>query len=137
MLDLDFFKRVNDQYGHAVGDEVLRRVAALAQETMRGSDLFGRWGGEEFIVLLPDATLPQAVEAAERLRLAIQRQEFRAEDGAVFNVTVSIGVAQFAPNDSADTLTQRADKALYAAKRAGRNRVMAYEPGQSQLQMLQ
>lgn len=137
MLDLDFFKRVNDQYGHAVGDEVLRRVAALAQETMRGSDLFGRWGGEEFIVLLPDATLLQAVEAAERLRLAIQRQEFRAEDGAVFNVTVSIGVAQFAPDDSADTLTQRADKALYAAKRAGRNRVMAYEPGQSQLQMLQ
>lgn len=137
MLDLDFFKRVNDTHGHAAGDEVLRRVAAAVQDTVRGSDLFGRWGGEEFIVLLPDTTLAQALEAAERIRLAVHRLEFRGEEGAVFNITVSIGVAEYDGDESADTLAQRADKALYAAKRAGRNRVMAYEPGQSQLQMLQ
>lgn len=137
MLDLDFFKRINDTHGHAAGDEVLRRVAAAVQDAVRGSDLFGRWGGEEFIVLLPDTTLAQALEAAERIRLAVQRLEFRGEEGAVFNVTVSIGVAEYDGDESADILAQRADKALYAAKRAGRNRVMAYEPGQSQLQMLQ
>ncbi len=137
MLDLDFFKRVNDTHGHAAGDEVLRRVAAAVQDAVRGSDLFGRWGGEEFIVLLPDTTLAQALEAAERIRLAVHRLEFRGEEGAVFNITVSIGVAEYDGDESADTLAQRADKALYAAKRAGRNRVMAYEPGQSQLQMLQ
>jgi len=137
LLDLDHFKQVNDTHGHAVGDEVLRRIAVQVQDTVRGSDLFGRWGGEEFMVLLPDTPLPQALEAAERLRLAIERMEFTGEGGASFRVTVSIGVAQFEPELTADELAQRADKALYAAKRGGRNRVMAYEPGQSQLSMLQ
>ena len=136
LLDIDLFARVNDQHGHAVGDEVLRRVALLVQETIRGSDLFGRWGGEEFIVLLPDTALPQALEAAERLRLVIQRQEFAGEDGMVFNITVSIGVAQFEFDERADAVTQRAAKALAAAKRGGRNRVRAYEPGQSELMPL-
>lgn len=137
LLDIDRFKRVNDEHGHAVGDEVLRHLAAAAQQTLRGSDLFGRWGGEEFIALLPDTALPAALEAAERLRLVIQRQEYTGADGAVFGVTVSIGVAQLEAGVSADALAQRADKALYAAKHAGRNRVLAYEPGHSQLGPLQ
>lgn len=136
-LDLDLFKHVNDRHDHATGDEVLRRLGAVVQETIRGSDLFGRWGGEEFIVLLPDTALPQAMEAAERLRLAIERLVFAGAGGAAFNITVSIGVAELQAGDDADTLTQRADKALYAAKRAGRNRVLAYAWGQSELPMLQ
>ena len=136
LLDIDFFKHVNDRYGHAVGDEVLRRLAMQVEETLRGSDLFGRWGGEEFIVLLPDTALPQALEAAERLRLAIQRLEFMAEGGVVFSVTVSIGAAQLEPGENAEALTRRTDQALYAAKHAGRNRVLPYEPGQSQFASL-
>jgi len=131
LLDIDHFKRVNDQHGHAVGDEVLRRLAAAAQETLRGSDLFGRWGGEEFIALLPDTPLSQALEAADRLRLAIRAMDLRNETGQPFQITVSIGVAQLAPGETAELLAQRADKALYAAKHAGRDRVMAYEPGQT------
>jgi diguanylate cyclase (GGDEF)-like protein len=132
LLDIDHFKRINDEHGHAVGDEVLRQLAAQAQQTLRGSDLFGRWGGEEFIALLPDTALPAALEAAERMRLVIQRLEFQGADGAVFGVTVSIGVAQLEAGVSADLLSQRADTAMYAAKHAGRNRVLAYQPGQSQ-----
>lgn len=130
LLDIDFFKNVNDQYGHAVGDAVLRRLAALVQPLLRGSDMFGRWGGEEFIVLMPDATLVQAMEAAERVRQAIPKLEFTAED-THFHITASIGVAQYQPPETADALTERADKALYAAKHDGRDRVMAYEPGES------
>ena len=136
LLDIDFFKRVNDTHGHAVGDEVLRRLATRAQETLRGSDIFGRWGGEEFIVLLPATPLSQAVEAGERLRLAIADLTFTGEGGRRFCITVSVGVAQLAPGETADTLTERADKALYAAKSAGRNRVLAYEPGQTQFSPL-
>ncbi len=136
LLDIDFFKRVNDTHGHAVGDEVLRRLATRAQETLRGSDIFGRWGGEEFIVLLPATPLSQAVEAGERLRLAIADLTFTGEGGRRFCITVSVGVAQLAPGETADTLTERADKALYAAKSAGRNRVLAYEPGQTQFSAL-
>ncbi len=136
LLDIDFFKRVNDAHGHAVGDEVLRRLATRAQETLRGSDIFGRWGGEEFIVLLPATPLSQAVEAGERLRLAIAGLTFTGEGGGRFCITVSVGVAQLAPGETAETLTERADKALYAAKSAGRNRVLAYEPGQTQFSHL-
>jgi diguanylate cyclase (GGDEF)-like protein len=124
MLDIDFFKRVNDTYGHAVGDEVLRQLATRAQATLRAGDLFGRWGGEEFIVLMPGTGLPEAMEAARRLRLAIAALEFNA-NGEVFHITVSLGVAQLQPQESADTLVSRADEALYAAKHAGRDCVMA------------
>jgi diguanylate cyclase (GGDEF)-like protein len=137
LMDLDKFKQVNDIHGHAVGDEVLRRTAAKAQDVLRASDLFGRWGGEEFIVLLPDTALAQALETAERLREAIGRLEFTGEGGATLRITVSIGAAQYEPGESADELARRADKALYAAKHAGRNRVMAYEPGQSWFSELQ
>lgn len=124
MLDIDFFKRVNDTYGHAVGDEVLRQLAARAQATLRAGDLFGRWGGEEFIVLMPKTPLPEAVEAAQRLRQAIDALEFSA-DGTPFRITISIGAAQLRPQESADAVVGRADEALYAAKHAGRDCVMA------------
>lgn len=133
LLDIDFFKRVNDLHGHAVGDEVLRKLAIQVQSTLRASDLFGRWGGEEFIVLMPGTGLMQAVEAAERVRAALHALVFVGEGGGPFGITVSVGVAQLQAQESADLLTQRADKALYAAKHSGRDRVLAYEPGQSQL----
>lgn len=131
LLDIDHFKHVNDDHGHAVGDEVLRRLAAVARQTLRGSDLFGRWGGEEFIALLPDTPLSQAQEAAERLRQAIRGMDLRSESGQHFHITVSIGVAQLAPGETAELLAQRADQALYAAKHAGRDRVIAQEPRRS------
>lgn len=130
LIDIDFFKKVNDQHGHAVGDDVLRRMIALVQQTLRGSDLFGRWGGEEFMVLMPDINITQAVEAAERIRKAVHTLVFAGE-GAVFSITVSIGVAQLEPGESADNLALRADQALYGAKRAGRDRVQVYQMSQS------
>lgn len=90
---------------------------------MRAGDLFGRWGGEEFIVLMPATRLTEAVEAAQRLRLAIAALEFNA-NGETFRITISIGAAQLQPQESADALVGRADEALYAAKHAGRDCVM-------------
>lgn len=136
LMDIDLFKRVNDLHGHAVGDEVLRRLSALMQKTLRGSDLFGRWGGEEFVVLMPESGIAEAVEAADRVRAAVHSMEFEG-DGSRFRVTVSIGVAQLEPAETAETLIQRVDKALYAAKHAGRDRVLAYETGQTLFSPLQ
>lgn len=124
MMDIDFFKRVNDQYGHAVGDEVLRRLAAVSQTQLRETNLFGRWGGEEFIVLMPQTTLEEAVMAAQRLRQAIAAMVFDVE-GVTFQITISIGAAQLQPMESADAVVARSDEALYAAKHAGRNCVVA------------
>lgn len=132
LLDIDWFKRVNDLHGHAVGDEVLRRMTVLVQEALRGSDLFGRWGGEEFMVLMPETGILEAMEAAERVCDVVRTLEF-AGDGVRFGITVSIGVAQLEPGETADMLAQRVDKALYAAKHSGRDRVLAYAPGQSLL----
>jgi len=129
LLDIDFFKRVNDEHGHSVGDDVLRSMAKLVQATLRENDLFGRWGGEEFIALMPDTGMAAAVDAAERVRKAIHTLQFAGARGP-FGVTVSIGVAQLEPEETADSLTHRVDKALYAAKHAGRDRVQSYAPEQ-------
>ncbi len=123
MMDIDFFKRVNDDYGHAEGDEVLRRLAATSQTQLRETDLFGRWGGEEFIVLMPQTKLADAVEAAQRVRRAIDAMVFDVGD-TTFQITISIGAAQLQPLESADALVVRADEALYAAKHAGRDCVV-------------
>lgn len=128
LMDIDWFKKVNDLHGHTVGDEVLRCISALVQKTLRGSDLFGRWGGEEFMVLMPETGIAEAVEAAERVREAVRTLEFSGE-GVRFGVTISVGVAQLEPSEAADMLVQRVDKALYAAKHAGRDRVLAYAMG--------
>jgi diguanylate cyclase (GGDEF)-like protein len=126
ILDIDHFKMVNDRHGHATGDEVLRQMSGTALACLREGDLFGRWGGEEFIALLPNITLAGAADAAERLSAGIKalRVDSKAVDGAQVKVTVSIGVAEIQDGESAESLVARADAALYAAKDAGRDRVM-------------
>ena len=124
MLDVDHFKQVNDRWGHVVGDEVLKRITAVMQQELRDTDLFGRWGGEEFIVLLPETRLRAACETAGRLRACLQRIDF-APAAPGLRVTVSIGVARAAEGETPDSVIGRADTALYSAKGGGRNRVAA------------
>lgn len=124
MIDIDHFKRINDTYGHLVGDETLRTFAAACRNALRPSDLFGRLGGEEFAALLPRADLLGAQEAAERLRAAVAALETQA-GGVKVRITVSIGVAQSAGDDRLDDAIARADAALYLAKQSGRDQVAA------------
>jgi len=125
MLDIDRFKAVNDTWGHPVGDAVLRRVAGTLQENAGPGTLCGRFGGEEFIILLPRHDLAGAVQAADRLRVAVGEQTFsvKATGGVLGSVTVSAGVAVLAAGEPLPRLTARADAALYRAKQGGRNRV--------------
>lgn len=120
MLDLDHFKRVNDRFGHLVGDRVLTDVARIVAASLRGADVVGRMGGEEFILLLPTAAADQAAAIAERVRLAIAATG-GGEDRP--SVTASLGVATLRPGEEAAALLHRADCALYEAKRAGRNQL--------------
>ncbi|MFZ5535937.1 MAG: diguanylate cyclase [Pseudomonadota bacterium] len=124
MLDLDRFKRVNDSYGHAAGDQTLRIFVDRCRVTLRESDWLGRLGGEEFGALLPDTGTDEALAVAERLRQAIADQPFRIKDGAAIRITTSIGLALAGEDDTADSLLARADAALYAAKQAGRDRAV-------------
>ncbi len=119
MLDLDHFKVLNDAHGHDAGDAALRQVAAVLQDAARGSDFVGRWGGEEFLAVLPESGPGAALKTAERIRERIELEAFVD----VGNLTASIGVATFDPGDTAERLFKRVDRALYAAKRGGRNRV--------------
>ena len=122
-VDLDHFKRINDTHGHAAGDEVLRTVAQTLGGTIRGSDLLGRIGGEEFSVLLPDTATEGALRLAECLRLAVENCR-PAIDGQVFAVTASVGVALSMDGQaSLRAIQEQADEAMYQAKKAGRNRV--------------
>ena len=122
MLDLDHFKTVNDRYGHLVGDEVLRQFAACLKQSIRAVDLAARYGGEEFTIILFDTGHEDSWELAERIRTQVRDMRFTVEPGTVLEVTVSIGIAEVSDTDSApDDLLQRADAALYQAKRAGRN----------------
>ncbi|MFH1019176.1 MAG: diguanylate cyclase [Pseudomonadota bacterium] len=115
LFDLDYFKKINDSLGHSIGDQVLKEVAATVAGQIRETDLVGRWGGEEFMVLCPGIVAQDAVAIAEKLR---QRVE-----GLPLGVTISCGLAGYRPGESMDALINRADKALYAAKHAGRNLV--------------
>ncbi|MFY0991288.1 PAS domain-containing protein [Halomonas sp. C05BenzN] len=119
MLDLDHFKSVNDTFGHDLGDEILRRVVATLEERLRDTDVLGRWGGEEFIVLLPDTNGDHAKEVAEQLRLRVERTEMPKAG----RVTISLGVSEYHPEESIKDWVKRADDAMYSAKKAGRNRV--------------
>lgn len=124
-IDLDHFKEINDNHGHAAGDEVLRAVARSLGNQLRRSDLLGRIGGEEFSVFLPDTAVDGALEVGENLRLAIQECHPRVGD-TVLNITASIGVASRSPDtQTMQSIQQRADDAMYEAKKAGRNRVSA------------
>jgi len=129
MLDIDHFKQVNDRHGHAVGDAILVELARRCEDALREVDLFGRMGGEEFVMVMPHCGRQQAVAAAERLRRTVAERPF-AGPASALGVTVSIGVAEVAPETaSLDTLLQAADQALYEAKAEGRNRVCAFSCG--------
>ena len=123
MADLDLFKKLNDTYGHAAGDTVLRAFAALIQESMRQSDLVCRYGGEEFAFVFPEIKLADAAKLAERFRAACADHDIRLADGQLVRVTFSMGLAD-ASEVSLETALNRADEALYEAKRQGRNRVV-------------
>lgn len=123
MMDLDYFKRVNDTYGHAAGDQVLIHFSDLIHRVLRESDLAGRFGGEEFVVLLAETDLSQAQVVAERLRHALESSSILYKEQRL-EVTVSIGVTELLATDKVETAIARADKALYQAKEAGRNQVV-------------
>lgn len=129
MLDLDHFKRVNDHYGHHAGDATLRMLVEICKANLREEDLVGRLGGEEFAVMLPETAAERAVDAAERLRQAVAGGAVPVNDAPSLHVTASIGVATLEAAESVDGLLGRADRALYQAKNAGRNRVVAYSVG--------
>ncbi len=120
--DLDHFKRINDERGHPFGDRCLRHFAQIAHEQLRGIDVFGRIGGEEFVAVLPDSTIDEGIRTAERLRAALATTP--VDD---VRLTVSIGAATCRPRETADAWIERADRALYRAKREGRNRVVSDE----------
>jgi diguanylate cyclase (GGDEF)-like protein len=124
MVDIDFFKHVNDTHGHLAGDRVLRNVADVIRSRIRAQDIVGRYGGEEFLVVLCDTTAQGAQQLAEQLREAVQASSC-AWEGQPLNVTVSVGVfgGRLEPGDSWDLLIHAADNALYQAKQGGRNRV--------------
>ena len=123
LVDVDHFKSVNDRYGHAMGDEVLRAVAACLSAKLRAGDQVARYGGEEFLLLLPGATLAQASVLAERLRVALQGLGVLPDGGQA--LTASFGLAVWRAGETADQLVRRADLAMYRAKAAGRNRMEA------------
>jgi len=127
MLDIDFFKRVNDTYGHATGDAVLVALAETCRRALRETDVAARLGGEEFAVLLPMTSETGALEIAERLRTRLAATSVQTPAGRL-NFTVSLGVATFSGQDEAETVLARADAALYRAKEYGRNRVEVAEP---------
>ena len=126
LMDIDLFKSVNDNYGHHVGDELITLVARTLREQCRKVDTLARWGGEEYLVLLPETTTEEAMSSANRIREAFSVRSVSTEQGQV-QATISVGVASIRGSESIDRLLQRADEALYRAKSEGRNRACGYE----------
>jgi diguanylate cyclase (GGDEF)-like protein len=124
MLDIDYFKKINDSHGHAVGDKVLQKMGSIFAEALREVDIPGRLGSEEFAVLLPETTIHKALEVAERLRIIVANTKIRLDSDELLQFTVCIGVATLKDKlSNIDNLLNLADKALYQAKDSGRNRV--------------
>jgi diguanylate cyclase (GGDEF)-like protein len=123
LADLDDFKRVNDRYGHPAGDVVLREFARTLEEGSRDIDTVGRWGGEEFVLLLPGTNLDGAAQLAERIRRSLEERLIHAGGEGPIPTTASFGVAAFSAPATAEAVLAAADSALYAAKRGGKNRV--------------
>jgi diguanylate cyclase len=123
MFDIDHFKRVNDTYGHLAGDRILKAVASLINAQRRVADIFGRYGGEEFVMVLPETGQEQAAGVAEKIRERVEKAAFKFEDQTI-KITISIGVGSVNVNDSETTFLKRVDDALYKAKLGGRNRVV-------------
>ena len=126
MFDIDYFKSFNDSYGHLTGDQVLRLVGMSLKQSIKGQDITARYGGEEFAVVLPNTALRQALTVADHIRRAVMSKELKKKStGEILGrVTISVGVSMLKPGDDTDSLIERADACLYAAKRAGRNRVV-------------
>jgi len=134
LLDIDYFKRVNDTYGHHWGDVVLKALASACQAQLRETDLFGRWGGEEFLILLPETSAEAALEVVQRLLAAVRALRFEPP-GACFGVTMSLGFGAWEPTDrSADDFLNRLDQALYRAKAEGRDRGVVACPQEAKAQ---
>ena len=130
MLDIDDFKKINDGYGHQIGDRVLVALVKKCTEFIRDVDFMARYGGEEFIIVLPGASLKNALKKAQRLRKAIAETHYttqKEKGGKGLSITVSIGASSFHKNDSVTTVISRSDQALYQAKRTGKNRVVSEE----------
>jgi len=128
LLDIDHFKAINDQYGHSVGDQTLRHMSEILTKNLRQYDRIGRWGGEEFIVILPDTEISEAITVAERMRIATAETKLSLEQGGDYTVQISLGVA--CASGSYPTLIKlvdAADQALYKAKQTGRNRVCSFD----------
>lgn len=128
IFDIDNFKSVNDTYGHLVGDEVLKAMATISTNTIRKSDIFARWGGEEFVILLPETNLAEAAILADKVRAMIAAYDF----GEPGHKTCSFGVAEYSPEEKNDTLVSNADKALYYAKNNGKNQVAIFDQARSE-----
>jgi len=126
LIDIDHFKLVNDNYGHLTGDTVIQLVSAVALRSMRATDTVARFGGEEYIVLLPETNVAQASQLAERIRASIASSPLHLTDRTIA-VTLSIGCAQINADRTLNQLLERADKALYMAKTTGRDRVVVAE----------
>jgi diguanylate cyclase len=126
MFDIDHFKSFNDSYGHLTGDQVLRLVGLSLKQTIKGQDITARYGGEEFAVVLPNTALRQALTVADHIRRAVMAKELKKKSTGEMlgRVTISVGVSMLKPGDTSDSLIERADACLYAAKRGGRNRVV-------------
>jgi len=122
--DLDHFKSINDEHGHKIGDDVLKEFTRLVSSHIRKTDTFSRWGGEEFVLLLPETNIARTTKIAEKLRKETERYHFPH----VGNITASFGVTQFIVGDNKTTFIHRADKALYKSKQNGRNRVEVLPP---------
>ncbi len=121
LFDIDYFKKVNDQYGHLAGDAVLKKIVQLTQETVRASDVLCRWGGEEFLILLKECNLDGAFFIAEKIRDTVSRTPIEYKKEKIFT-TISSGVAQYVSSEKEDILLSRVDTLLYRAKENGRNR---------------
>ncbi|MBA4320463.1 MAG: diguanylate cyclase, partial [Flavobacterium sp.] len=124
MLDIDHFKKFNDTYGHDIGDEILKLVSSTIKKNLRGADIIGRYGGEEFAILLPETNLEGAKIAAEKLRKEVADKRLENPDRGILSCTVSIGVAELGNIESLSELLKSADNMLYKAKQGGRNLVI-------------
>ena len=126
LFDIDHFKSINDMHGHQTGDQVICAFTELLRSSLRSNDILGRWGGEEFIVLLPSASLDQACHVGERIRRAVEEWRFEHGMGPGLKLTTSAGVTHAHENETLDGFFRRADLALYAAKANGRNRIFLF-----------
>ncbi len=123
ILDIDNFKQINDKYGHIVGDEVLKEIGSVLRNYLRANTIVGRIGGEEFAILLPGVPLEDAKKVAERIRKVIENRVIRIDENTEINLTASFGVTQVKKGDTVESVIDRADMAMYEAKRKGKNRV--------------